>query len=484
MAVLGGRRTSAVLLLLAGIVLSALAGTARAQAPAEGSALVDVVEIDGVIDPAVARYLQDTIDRAAADGADLVAVQLNTPGGLRVDVEELVATITESEVPVLTFVGPASARASSVGTYLAYASHVLVMSPVTRMGAAGPADLGADAPDGRGREEAAELLVGLAELRGRSTEFAAAAVRSDQVLALLPRNASAEDIPADAITETDDVLPLSPDQAVDADYVDYVEPTLNAALERLSEGVEVTVQGPDGTPRTRLLQIDGASAQIRFNNLGLVRQVLHTVANPTIAYLLVMAGALAIAFEVFQPGFGVAGVSGLALLGLGLYGLAVLPVSWLAFGLVVLGLALLAVDLALAGLGALTAAGTVALGLGSFLLFRGPDVLRVSPWVLGMVVLFAVVFFVVIMTTVLRAQGNQAMAGAENLVGRTGVVRSMLNPEGHVFVQGALWRARAPESAGRVKTGTVVRVVGLNDALTLDVELVDSDDPAVTRPVG
>ena len=107
----------------------------------------------------------------------------------------------------------------------------------------------------------------------------------------------------------------------------------------------------------------------------------------------------------------------------------------------------------------------------------------VSAWVIVPVVAFAVVFFVGIMTTVLRAQGNQAMAGAEAMAGKVGVVRSMLNPEGHIFVGGALWRARAPEELGKVKTGTKVRVLGMNDRLTLDVEVVD-EGAEEQAPVG
>jgi membrane-bound serine protease (ClpP class) len=232
----------------------------------------------------------------------------------------------------------------------------------------------------------------------------------------------------------------------------------------------------DGQTTETTIAIEQATANVRFNNLGLVRRVLHTVANPTLAYLLLIGGALALLFEVFQPGFGVAGVSGIVLIGLALYGLAVLPVNWLAFGLIVLGLLLLAIDLAIAGLGALSAGGTVSLAVGSFLLFSSAPALRLSLWVIAPVVLFNVLFFVIIMTTVLRAQSSQAMLGAEGMAGREGVVRSMLNPEGHIFVNGALWRARAPEHQGKVKTGTKVRVLGVNDRLTLDVEVLDSEN--------
>ncbi|MDP9405885.1 MAG: hypothetical protein M3O86_04670, partial [Actinomycetota bacterium] len=277
-----------------------------------------------------------------------------------------------------------------------------------------------------------------------------------------------------------DVEVLSAAAAVDRRVADLVAASVFDVIAAL-DGREVTMTTADGTTGTRTLHVDVDEANVRFHNLGLLRRVLHTVASPTLAYLLLVAGALSLLFEVFQPGFGVAGVCGVALLGLALYGLTVVPVSWLAFGLLVVGLALLAADLAVAGLGALTAGGTVAFTAGSWLLFPGPAPLRLSGWLLGAVVAFTVVFFVVVMTTVLRAQGNQALAGAEGLAGKVGVVRSMLNPEGHVFVDGALWRARAPDSAGKVRTGTRVRILGVNDRLTLDVELVDSGD---ATPVG
>jgi membrane-bound serine protease (ClpP class) len=273
-----------------------------------------------------------------------------------------------------------------------------------------------------------------------------------------------------------DVTVVSEADLASRPVADFVAASLPDVLASL-DGREVEVAG-----ETVTLTVDQATANVRFNNLGLVRRILHTVANPTLAYLLLIAGALALMFEVFQPGFGVAGVSGIVLIGLALYGVSVLPVNWLALGLVVLGLLLLGVDLAIAGLGALTAGGAIALGVGSFLLFTS-DVLRVSPWVIVPVVAFTVVFFVVIMTSVLRAQSSQAMLGAEGMQGKIGVVRSMLNPEGHIFVNGALWRARAPEGAGKVSTGTKVRVLGVNDRLTLDVEIVDESATDET-PVG
>ncbi len=475
----GGRaalRRCGALLVVAGLLVGLLVGLLAAAAGAHGDGtLVDVVEVEGTIDRTVVGYLRDAVATAEADGAEVLVVQLDSPGGLGVPVAELVELITTSRVPVAVWVGPSGSQAASAGTYVAYAAHVLAVAPATTIGAATPVDLGDGnvSPDERNAAEA--QLVALAELRGRNVDFARAAVRDGAVVAVGETAALPPNAQLPPRIDRGDVELLSAAAVADRRVVEFVATDIFDVVAAL-DGREVTMTTADGTSGPRTLHVDAEDANVRFNNLGLVRRALHTVANPTLAYLLLVVGALALLFEVFQPGFGVAGVSGLVLLGLGLYGLSVLPVSWLAFGLVVAGLALLAADLAIARLGLLTAGGTVALTVGSLLLFPGPAPLRLSPWLVAGVVAFTVVFFVVIMTTVLRAQGNQALAGAEGIAGKVGVVRSMLNPEGHVFVDGALWRARAPEAAGKVRTGTRVRILGVNDRLTLDVELVDSGD--------
>ena len=483
-------RVLAVTALIVGTLLLLFQRPAMAQSePANGAegALVDIVEIEGVIDQTIADFIVERLDTAAQDGAEVVVLQLDTPGGLGISMDSIVEAILASEVPVAVWVGPSGARAASAGTYIAYASHIVGMAPATTMGAATPVDLGGGDLEQKATNDAVTRLVALAELRGRDTDFARRAVTDGAVVAV--GTDTTTELPTDVQLppglERSDIEVVSPADLKSKGYADLVAAGLPEMLAQM-DGVKVGL-GPAGD-ETTTLSIDPETAEVRFNNLGLVRRVLHTVANPTLAYLLLIGGALALLFEVFQPGFGVSGVSGIALLGLGLYGLSVLPVNWLAFGLVVIGLVLLAIDLAVAGLGALTAGGTIALTIGSFLLFSGPEVLRVSPWVIIPVVLFCVAFFVVIMTTVLRAQGNQAMTGAEGLEGRIGVVRSMLNPEGHVFVGGALWRARAPDAAGKVRTGTKVRVLGVDsERLTLDVELVESEEESSSSentPVG
>jgi membrane-bound serine protease (ClpP class) len=462
-----------VLVLVTGLLLGLLSAVAGAQtdAPEGDGALVEVVEVSGVIDQTISDYVTGILDQAAEVGAEVVVLQLDTPGGLGESMERIVTAIVESPVPVVVWVGPSGAQAASAGTYIGYSAHLLAMAPGTLMGAATPIALdGSDLASKVGNAAEARLLT-LAELRGRSAEFARAAVREAAVVVAAPASDQPVELPEGAVlpaeTAREDVRVLGERELVDAGIIDFMAASLPDVLREL-DGREVRLGADAG--EVRQLAVDTVTANVRFNNLGLVGRILHTVANPTLAYLLIIGGALSMLFEIFQPGFGVAGISGFVLFGLGLYGLSVLPTRWLAFGLIVAGLLALAADLAIGGLGVLTAGGTVSLFAGSILLFTGPDILRVSPWVIAAVTVFNVIFFVGIMTTVLRAQGNQAMAGAEGLVGKTGVVRSMLNPEGHIFVAGALWRARAPQSAGKVKTGTSVRVIGLNDSLTLDVE--------------
>lgn len=416
-------------LLLALVVLGGVS-TAAAQ-EAEGPT-VDIVEVEGVLDRPVAGFLTDALERAETTDVEVLVVSLNSPGALRGHYEDVVEAIRASEVPVVVWVGPPGARAAGGAARIAGAAHLLALSPGSTLGPAEPADLHEGPPT------------------GEAVTVSAASLDADV----------APDRPGELTSE---------EEVVESGPADLVAPTLDGVL-RAADGRDVTV-GSD----TRPLDIDPATANVRFDNLGLAQQVLHAMTHPGLVYLLVLAGLLTLAFEIFQPGFGVAGVAGLVMLALGAYGLVVLPVSWLAVALLLAGVVLLGLDLAIGGLGPLTAAGALAMAGGSWWLYPGPEPLDLSVWVMAFGVGFSVLFFVVIMTVVLRAQGAQAQAGSRAVVGETAVVRSMLNPEGHVFVNGALWRARAPDEAGKVKTGTHVRVTGLNDRLTLDVEPVDAD---------
>jgi membrane-bound serine protease (ClpP class) len=461
--------------LLTGIAVPAAAQSEPAQRDADGPAqvTVDVVEAVGVLDDPLTDFVITTIEQAGERGSDAIVIRLDTPGALGGDVDALVAAIDDSAVPVVVYVGTPGARALGAGVTVAAAAHVLALAPATTYGVAAPADLG-DAADGPGDVTAvADRLVAVGGPRGRSSEFLIEAADGAAVVAV-PDGEAGTPLSPDADlpdrVDPDRIRTLDETALVAEGIADVVAPTLQGVLSRLVDLDVVTADGPT------TLDIDPVTANVRFVNADLLVRILHTAASPVLAYLLLLGGALALAFEVFQPGFGVAGFSAIGVLGLGAYSLVPLPVSALWLVVAVVGLLLLAADLAIAGLSWPTALGTLLLGAGSIGMWQ-VDELAPPVWLLVLGTASAVVFFVLLMTSVLRAQGNQALAGAEHVAGKVGVVRSALNPEGHVFVGGALWRARAPQSTDRLRPGTRVRVIGLNDKLTLDVAPVE-DVPA------
>ena len=468
------RSRLALFLLLLGL-LALLAAPAAAQdtdRQTDPTALggVDVVEAVGVLDAPLTGYVVDAITAANERGSEVLVIQLDTPGALGGDIDALVTAIRESAVPIAVYVGTPGATAAGAGVRVAANAHVLALAPATVFGAATPQDLGE--PDALDVGEVADLLIAEGEAAGRAASFLAEAADGGTVIAVPDGETGAEVEPSTVVPRSADetrVRTLDQDALVAAGIADIVAPTLQEALFDLGGREVVTAAGPV------TLEVDPVTSNVRFVNLDLIGRILHTAASPTLAYLLLLVGAMTLLFEVFQPGFGVAGFAGIGVFGLGIYSMVPLPMNLLWFAVAAVGLLLLAYDLAIAGLSWPTALGTVLLGAGSLQMFDTPP-LTPPVWLVVVGTLSAALFFVIVMTSVLRAQGNQALRGAEAVTGKVGVVRSVLNPEGHVYVGGALWRARAPEEAGRVRTGSKVKVLGLNDRLTLDVEVMADAD--------
>lgn len=466
----------ALLGLIHGYGTPAAHGDTAADEPATEAgddARFEVLEVQGVLDRTMARYIRDGLADAAAVDAAAVVVQLDSPGTLDVDVAALAEDVAASPIPVVAYVGPGGAELGGGGLAVYQAAHVRAVSPVTILGPASPADLGTVARGG--------VDGGLAPI-----EQASALVDRDPGWlaelgddgALVPAPPDVTELPDDAQLPDgvgrDRVSVVAASELASGPVADVAAGSLPDVLRAL-DGQEVELDAAGA----RTLQVDAGQARTRFNNPGLLTKALHGLVNPTLVYLLIIAALLSLAFEWFQPGFGVAGVAGVGLGLAGGVGLWVLPFSWLALALLVLGAVLLSLDTAAGGLGVVTAGGLAAVAAGSWWLFPDVALLRPPWWLLVLMVAFVAVYFIGILTSVLRAQGQQASADAEQLVGETAVVRSMLNPEGHVFVGGHLWRAKAPDEAGKVKTGTPVRVTGLDDRLTLEVELADDHSPRV-----
>jgi len=448
------RRFVALLVTAAALLLALAPGASGtttdtdAQVPAD-EPVVEILPVEGYLDPPTEAAIRRLLDEAPEQGVDLVVLQLRHDAVVSVDTAALADAIAESAVPVAVYVGPQGTAAPLAGGALELLAAADVRS------AAIDAELGPltplDVSDAISDEADAAAL---ARLEARWPEGAA-------LFADAPRSAVivGEGGAVDAPTQAELAL-------------DRVVPRLDALLAEL-DGVEV-----ETSTGTVVLELRADEGDVRFRSLSLPGRILHASASPAFVYLLLVVGLGMLLFEVFQPGFGVAGFAGLVAVALGGVGLAVFPVTWWAVALVVLGMVLYAVDTAIAGFGLVTVAATASLVVGS-LSFYDSDVVAVGGWLTGLTTLTVLGFFVIGMTVILRAQAGPVDVTVDDLVGRAGIVRSVLNPEGHVYVDGALWRARWTGDGRRAKVGTPVRVHGTDGAVVLvePFEPGDADAP-------
>jgi membrane-bound serine protease (ClpP class) len=447
----------ALVLPLVATLVGATSSHAHARAETQVAAQAETRRVEilplrgGFLDPPVVAQIGDILDLAAREGAELVVLQFDAPGGVSADTERIVARIAASPVPVAVSVGPIGSgpRAAGAAAAVFLAAHVRAVAPDATVGPLAPLDLRAlDAP----LPDVAGLVAGTPRLPGGRD------AAPDEALTALLARILVEEVGADEIVA--------------------------AGLARVTTGIEPLLVELDGqrvvtSAGTLELRLRPDEVQVRFHSLGLLRRMVHAASTAPFVYLLLVVGLGMLLFEVFQPGFGVAGLAGAITTAIGVVGAFTLPVRWWAVALVVLGLLLYAVDTALAGFGPVTALATVAFATGSWWFYAAP-VLQLPAWLVASATLTALVFFVLVMTTVLRAQAGPEGTDVSELIGRTGVVRSMLNPEGHVFIDGALWRARAVdarpvEGSGAMRVGTAVRVRAVDGPVILVGSTADED---------
>ena len=424
------RRSCGLLLLL----VFAAVGLPAATAQSGTGQTVNIVQVVGIIDSEYADYIRAEIRHSEKAGHTAVVLRLDSPGTVKINEADLISAVSDARIPVATWVGPGRARVRGGAGEVWLAGDLRFV---------GTDALAVDRVD---------RFVG--EFQGRPMVVRGA---SDVT--------AAELLASEIATRSTQPVPPGGEGKVVAGTVN----SLPDAVRNL-DGRRVTV---DGTERT--LDVDTTLVKVRFASPNLLRRFHHPLNTiPNLIYLLLIAGAAALVFELFQPGFGPSGYVGVLLLALAVIGLVGLPTNPIGVALVVVGLAALALDVARGGLGVFTWGGTTALAAGSYNFVHADAVVsRVSWWTMALGVVGSWVFFVVVMTVVLRSLRGQQAAVGRAILGLTGEVRSTLNPQGHVLVGGSLWRARAIEWDGPVATGTYVTVTGVDeDALVLDVEPV------------
>jgi len=433
------RRVAAV----AAVVLLAVGGIgAQPPGAAAGPALVRIV-VDGAINPAVADFVHDAIVEAEAEQAPALVIQLDTPGGLLPSMRAIVKDVLGSRVPVIVYVAPSGAGAGSAGVFITMAAHVAAMAPGTNIGAAHP--VGGGGEDIKGtlgkkiENDIASFSQSIAQRRGRNVEWAAKAVRES--------------------------VSITSDEAAKTHVVDFVARDL-ADVVKQADGREVDVAG---TKRRLALAAtigpDGA-VRVRTSEMRLSQRVLNALADPNVAYLLMMAGLLGLYVEFTHPGLSFPGIAGAISLLLAMAALHVLPVNTIGLGLLLLGAALLVAEAFLPTFGLAGVGGVVAFLLGSLFLFDTADtgVAVARSLVFGVGGSLAAVILVV-GALVVRTRRSRPRTGSEGMVGEIGVVRERVAGTGLVAVRGEYWKAESDEP---VDVGERVEVTAVH-GLTLRV---------------
>jgi membrane-bound serine protease (ClpP class) len=406
------------------LILSAVSG-----AGAQETHTVDVLKIEGPVTPIMISYMERGIRTAETDGAETLVIELNTPGGQIDLMSKIVQAFLQSNVPVTVYVYPAGAYAASAGTLITLAAHVSAMAPGTTVGAASPVgEQGEDLSqtlEKKVKEDLKAQARGLAERRGeKAVTWAESAIEE-----------------AKAATAQ---------EALELGVVDFVATDLKELLTEM-DGFTVEVNHQEVTLHT-------AGATVQELPMTFVEQFLHTVTNPTIAFILLTLGINAILFELSSPGGYAAGIVGVICLLLAFYALGVLPVNYAGLILIALAFVLFVVDIKAPTHGVLTVGGIVSLVAGALILFNSP-LYHVSISAVISVALVTGLFFAFAIAKVVQARKRPATTGREGLIGRVAQARTALDPEGIVFVKGELWQASAVD--GPIDVGERVEIVAV-----------------------
>lgn len=456
--------TRSLFMFLVLILLSGLAVGQQGSDAARTGSFVMQLTVEDAIGPATDDYIERALLRASGEGAALVVIRMDTPGGLDTAMRGIIKNIINSAVPVATYVAPSGARAASAGTYILYASHIAAMAPGTNLGAATPVSIGGvPGGDGDGGEEpqqsqpdqeqppaapvpkdaherkaindAVAYIRGLAQMRGRNVDWAEKAVRE------------AASLPAQ--------------EALELGVIDMIASGVGDLLQQ-AEGRVVQVQGGERTLSVAGLPLREAEPDWRS-------RLLNVITNPNIAYILMLIGIYGLIFEFSNPGAIVPGTVGAICLLLALYSFQLLPINIAGVALILLGVGLMVAEAFEPSFGMLGIGGVIAFIFGSIILIDteapgfGID--------LSVILTFAVtsvLLFVFAIGMAFKARRRPVVSGMEQIVGAEAVALNDFDTRGTVSVHSETWSAT---TSTPIQKGDTVRVTGIK-GLVLEVKPV------------
>ncbi len=395
---------------------------------------VFLLNLKGSINPGSAELLARAIRDAESHPPSCLLVILDTPGGLVSSLREMVQKVMSARVPVIVYVAPSGAQAASAGAILTMAAHIAAMAPGTNIGAAHPVGIGPDKEEGetmarKAENDLAAMARAIASERGRNPKWAEDAVRSSV-------SASARE-----------ALALNVIDCLARDKEELLE-RLNGKEVRLSSGMVRLVIN-----RYEIIRIHETARE----------RLLRTIADPNIAYMLLMLGMAGLYFEFAHPGAVLPGTLGALCLLLGLYAMQALPVTTTGLLLLLLAVILFVLEIVVTSYGILGAGGLISLIIGSLMLYdTSATGISLAASVLYPTVISMGLFLSVIAYLATRATLSRPKSGMEALKGQRGFVKREVGPEGgQVFLDGELWTAYSDASIPEGTEIVVIEVEGL-----------------------
>ncbi len=367
------------------------------------------ISVEGGISPATTLFIKNSIQYAEDRKAEALIIQLNTPGGLLDATRDIVQEIMGANVPVVVWIAPSGARAGSAGVFITLAAHIAAMAPGTNIGAAHPVGMGGEKIDSTMNEkitnDAAAFIRSIAHERNKNIDWAERTVR--------------ESISA---TEKESLL---------AGAIDFIAPNLDSLL-TLIDGYEVKIASG-----TKIISTKGKKVVER--QMTWRESLLFWLANPNIAYILLMIGIYGLLFEFWSPGAMFPGILGAILLMIALYALQMLPLNYAGIGLILIAIILFILEIKVVSYGLLTIAGILSLAIGSIMLIDAPnEIMDISMNLIITVVIITTLLFLVLIVFGIKAQTRRAVTGDLALIGLRGIAMTDISPaqKGQVKVSG------------------------------------------------